>query len=234
MVNPRHSVDVKARLQHTVFGVLNSEALDQLCAAARVERYEMSSLLNAAGTPLRWLRLVVDGHIEVVTRRSSGNEVALGDIGPGGWATWLACFMPTPPDNDFYSSASACYIALPVQMVRSMCQQHPEIYPHIIGEIGARMRLLMEWTGQSVLVGPEQRMAKLIHVLARAQAIDANSGTLHVTQARLARLARCSRQSANMLLGALEKKGLIRLAYGRFEIDDLARLAAFAEQEQSD
>ncbi len=233
MVNPRFSIDVKGRLQRTLFGVLDSGALDQLCASARVERYEMPSLLNAAGTPLQWLRLVVDGHIEIVTRRPSGDEVALGDIGPGCWATWLACFMPNPPDGDFYSSASACYIALPVQMVRQMCERHPALYPRIIAEIGMRMRLLMEWTGQSVLVGPEQRMARLIHVLARAQAIGANSGTLHVTQARLASLARCSRQSANMLLGALEKKGLIRLAYGRFEIDDLARLAAFAEREQS-
>ena len=53
--------------------------------------------------------------------------------------------------------------------------------------------------------------------------------TLHVTQARLASLARCSRQTANEMLTVLEKNGLLVKTYGRIEIADLARLAEFAE-----
>lgn len=234
MVYPRYAVDVTAELTKTVFGKLSTSVLDQLCGRARVEEYEVASLLNPQGSALEWLRLVVRGHIEIIARRTNGDEVSIADIGPGGWATWLACFVATPPDHDFVSSASACYIALPTWLVRETCLQNPELYPAIFEEVGVRMRQLMEWTGQSVLITPEQRMAKLIHLLARTQAIGTNSGTLHATQVRLARLARCSRQSANLLLGALEAKGLIRLAYGRFEIDDLARLAAFSEAESSD
>ena len=55
--------------------------------------------------------------------------------------------------------------------------------------------------------------------------------TLNVTQGRLASLARCSRQSGNLLLRALEKRGLVRLAYGKCEIPDLVQLMAFADQE---
>ena len=95
--------------------------------------------------------------------------------------------------------------------------------------MGQRLRQLMEWTGESVLLGPEQRMAKLIHLLARLHGLPAADGTLPVTQARLARMARCSRQSANQLLGALEARGLIATDYGRFRIRDLAVLQAFIE-----
>ncbi len=229
MVYPKHAVDINAELAKTVFGKLSPPVLDQLCSRTRVEEYEMPTLLNPQGKALEWLRLVVRGHIEIIARRANGDEVSIADIGPGGWATWLACFVASPPDHDFVSSASACYIAVPTWLVREVCLQNPILYPAIFEEVGVRMRQLMEWTGQSVLVTPEQRMAKLIHLLARTQAIGTNSGTLLATQARLARLARCSRQSANLLLGGLESKGLIRLAYGRFEIDDLARLAAFSE-----
>lgn len=234
MVNPRTGINIHAFLAPTVLGRLGPELLDELAIQARVERYEVPTLLNAAGTPLQWLRLVVEGHIEIVARRASGKEVSVSDVGPGGWATWLPCFVPTPPVHDLYCGAGSCFIALPVQVVRDFCDQHPQMYPWIIAEIGQRLRLLMEWTGQSVLVGPEQRMAKLIHLLAQDQKLKGNAGTLVVHQTRLASLARCSRQTANTLLGQLEKRGLVRLSYGKVEVLDMARLVAFADEEQVD
>lgn len=133
------------------------------------------------------------------------------------------------PDYDLYCAASSICIALPVQEVRSFCDRHPAMYPLVMAEIAERVSLLMEWTGQAVLMAPEQRMAKLIHILARDQKVGTAAGTLNVTQTRLASLARCSRQSANVLLSALEKRGLIRLAYGKCDTPDMAQLAAFAD-----
>ena len=229
MLTRRDPVDAAALLKRSVFGVLEPTALGQLQASARVERFNRPTLLNAAGTPVTSLRLVVSGQIAIVARRASGAEVALGDVGVDRWATWLACFAPTPPDHDFWSSASCTCVAFPVATVRAICTENPQIYPLVIAEIGTSMRMLMEWAGQSVLVSPEQRMAKLLCLLARAQSVTGKGGTLRVNQQRLAQLARCSRQSANALLGSLEQKGLIRIAYARFEIDDLPKLAAFAE-----
>ncbi len=225
-------INVRALLQPTVVGRLGDSVLEEIAAVARVERYAMPTLIHAAGEPLQYLRLVVEGHIDIVVRTASGNEVTLTDIGPGGWATWLPCFVPMPPEHDFYSAADSCFVALPVAEVKCYFERHPQLYPWVIAEIGQRLRLLMEWTGQSVLIGPEQRMAKLIHILVRDQKIRSSPATLNVTQQRLAGLARCSRQSANTLLGALEKRGLIRLAYGKCDIPDLAQLAAFAEADQ--
>jgi CRP/FNR family transcriptional regulator, cyclic AMP receptor protein len=231
MVNPS-SINIHAFLQPTVFGRLGAEPLMEIAAFAKIERFEMPTLLNAAGTHLQWLRLVLEGSIEIIARSTSGKEVTVGDVGLGGWATWLPCFVPVAPEHDFYCSAPSCFIKLPISEVRHFCERYPQTYPWIITEIGQRLRLLMEWTGQSVLVGPEQRMAKLIHILARDQKIKLIDGTLHVTQHRLASLARCSRQSANALLGALEKRGLIQLAYGKCAIPDLVKLAVYAEHEQ--
>lgn len=234
MTNPVSANDIYAHLQTTVFGSLGDQALATLCKLASVERFEVPTLLSAAGQPLTRFRLVLEGHIEIVARRASGKEVVINYVSPGAWATWLACFMHTPPDNDFYSSAGACFIALPTAEVRAFCEQNPKIYPLIIGEVGRRMRLLTEWTGQSLLVGPEQRMAKLLYLMAREQKLQGQQATLHVTQARLASLARCSRQTANALLSALEARGLISLAYGKFELLDLAQLAAYADAELPD
>jgi CRP/FNR family transcriptional regulator, cyclic AMP receptor protein len=220
---------LRSLLQPTAFGAVGDVALDAACSAARIEHFKVPTLLSAAGEQPAYLRLVVKGHIEVIARNSSGAEFAVGYITAGGWATWLACFMAQPPENDFYCSPSSTLVALPVAEVRALCERYPQIYPVIIRQIGRRMRLLLEWTGQSVLVGPVQRMAKLLHILAREQQVESGSLKLHVSQARLASLARCSRQTANTLLGVLEKKGLLVIGYSSVEIPELARLAAFAD-----
>jgi CRP-like cAMP-binding protein len=226
--------DIASLLKHNhVLKPLPQVALSELAAAATLEHFTTGALLNAAGQPLGKLRLVVRGHVEIIARHVSGAEVALGDVGPGGWATWVGCFSPHPPDHDFTASADSTFVALPTALVRELARRHPELYPSVIADLGVRMRQLMEWTGESVLLGPEQRMAKLIHLLSRLHGTADNRATLLVTQARLASLARCSRQSANQLVGALERRGLIEAHYGRFEITDMAALLAFVESDQA-
>jgi CRP/FNR family transcriptional regulator, cyclic AMP receptor protein len=227
-------LDVRALLRDTLFGRLAPSVLDELASCARIERYAMPTLLNPGHQPLQYLRLVVEGRIELGVRRASGKEVALSDIGPGGWATWLPSLLPTPPELDFYAGGPSLFVAFPVGQVRAFCERHPEVYLWILAEIGQRMKLLLEWTAQSVLIGPEQRMARLIHLLARDQKLKGNAGTLVVNQARLAVLARCSRQTANILLSQLESQGLIRLSYGELEILDMRQLLAFADEEPAD
>lgn len=241
MVSPRSTgkhallgppVDVDALLANSpIFGLLPESARARLAAVSRLESYDCKTLLNAADQPLVWLRLVLHGAIEITARSAAGEEAALIDVGPGGWVTWVACFAEQAPEHDFVSSAQLRCLALPTSAVRQAAQQHPQIFPPIIEAIGVRLRLLMEWTGQSVMLAPEQRMARLLHVLARANgSVEGNRASLLSTQQALARLARCSRQSANTLLRNLERRQLLRVSYGRYDIDDMAALAAFTEQ----
>lgn len=221
--------DVRALLQGTVFGSLGPEPLERLAPCCVVERYEVPSLLNRAGTPLERFRLVVEGNIALLARHVSGREVVVSEIGPGAWATWIPALTSLPPEHDLYSSSDSVYLAIPTADVRRICERFPALYPLVLAEVGQRMRLLMAWTGQSVLLQPVQRMALLIVLLARDQKMPGNSGSIGVTQQRLASLARCSRQSANTLLGDLQQRGLIQLAYGRCEIPDLAELVEFSQ-----
>ena len=80
-----------------------------------------------------------------------------------------------------------------------------------------------------MLLKPEQRLAKLLHVLARSRGLDGVSATLPLTQSRLARLAGCSRQSLSVLLKALKERGLVTGAYGELRIADINALQSFIE-----
>ncbi len=231
MTNPISGQGVREILAHTVFGAAGPDALEDILQVVRVEHFKMPTLLSAAGEHPPHLRLVLSGHIEVIARHVSGSEIVVGHIAAGGWATWLSVFMAQAPTHDFYSSVSSSFLTFPMDEVRLFCARHPETYPMIIRMIGHQMRLLIEWTGQSVLASPVQRMAKLLSILAQGhqQQSESRSITLHVTQARLASQARCSRQTANQLLQQLEQEGLIVSAYGQFKIPDWTRLDQFAD-----
>ena len=230
MKNPISKIDIQEHLKNTIFGILNEEALIRICQVARVEHFNIATLLCSAGEHPTYLRLVINGHIETIFRTASGDELIFSHISPGGWASWLSCYMEQPPDHDLYSSRDACFIALPVTAVKNFIDRYPQIYPLIIREIGRRTRLLMEWAGRSVMIEPLQRMAKLVELLGREQQSKTNCVTLYITQDRLANLARCSRQTANKLLSILEQDGLIISKYGQFEIPDILKLSSFTEE----
>jgi CRP/FNR family cyclic AMP-dependent transcriptional regulator len=227
---PPTAVNVEAFLRQSLFGALPAAEFARLVRQARVETFEHSCQVNAAGQTLQWLRLVIEGSLNIAATHRNGKEVLISTIGPGAWVAWLPCFVPEPLATDYTAMPGSVFIALPISAVRASFNAHPALYPLVLKEIDKRMRLLMEWTSQSALLMPEQRLARLLTLLARDRKLGATDCSLAVTQAQLATLIGCSRQSANRLVANLARKGLIRLGYGTCEIPDLAALRAFSEQ----
>lgn len=213
-------------------GQLPAEALDELCALARIQHFKMPTLLNAADEPLDYLRLVIEGHIELIERTEGGDEAGIAMLGPGNWVTWLGCFDEHPSHYDFYSSANCTVIAIPCARMREIADKNPVMYRLAIGAIGDRFRLLMEWTTSSALLDQDHRIAKLLFILCRLNADQSTSPTIHYTQDKLAVLARCTRQTMNLSLKKLEQLSLIEQKYKRIEITQPAKLKAFAEGRQ--
>lgn len=224
------AIDRKALLSSSLFGQFGEDSLNAICQVAQIQQFEVPTLIGAAGQMPTHLYWVVHGSIEVIARHAAGDEFVIALITPGRWSSWISCFSDQAPDNDFYAAAKSTLIALPIASVQRFCQTHPEGFVPIIRQIGRRTRLLMNWLGQSVLVGPLQRLAKLLYVLALEQHDSPEHLTLVITQYQLARMAGCSRQTANSLLNELVTLGLVELSYRQIHIPDLPQLAAFANR----
>lgn len=230
--NQQHHV-IRQHLESCrLVGQLPKAAIDALTASARIQHFKVPTRLNVANEPLEHLRLVLDGHIEILERTLSGEEASIAMLGPRNWVTWLGCFDDRPSHYDFYSSANCTAIAIPCPQVRQIADQFPLLYRLVIGAIGDRFRLLMEWTTSSALLEQERRIAKLLYMISRLNTDLAPSPTIHYTQDKLAVLARCTRQTMSLALKKLEQLGLIALKYKRIEIVEPERLKAFAEDSQ--
>ena len=223
--------DVLALLRSSgVFGVLPEDALAALAASARIESHKLTTLVYAAGEPMLWLRLVLTGSIELSASSVAGAEVIVAEVPPGQWMPWYGCIADRPAPHDLYCSAGSTCLAVSAARVREVARAHPRLYLPILLEMGARGEQLLEWTMQSVLLKPEQRLAKLLHLLLKNQGVQRGTGVLLLTQTRLARLAGCSRQSLSLMIKGLKQRQLIEGRYGELRIADVAALQAFASE----
>jgi CRP/FNR family cyclic AMP-dependent transcriptional regulator len=227
---PTQSINVPAFLRQSLFGALSPGELDKLAAQAKVEKFAVQTQVNAAGQTLQYLRFVIEGGLTVTSTHANQKEVLVSTVGPGAWVAWLPCFVQEPLATDYNAVPGSLFIALPMHAVRACFEANPALYPLVIKEIGKRMRLLMEWTTQSALLPPEQRLARLISLLARERKLAPGNNVLDVTQAQLATLVGCSRQSASKLIASLQQRGLIKMGYRKCEVPDMAALRTYADQ----
>lgn len=224
------AIHVPSFLRQTLFAALPEADLLDLASQARIEAHDEVVVLSAGGQVLADLRLVVEGGVSIGTVSASGRALTVSTIGPRSWAAWLPCFVPEPLAMTYSALAGSRYIAWPADVIRRFFAAHPLLYPLMLKEIDARMRLLMEWTSQSPLLPAPQRMARLITLLARDRRQPEERALIEVTQDQLASIAGCSRQSVRKVLQTLQDRGLVRMAYGRCEIPRLGALAAFSAQ----
>lgn len=209
-----------------VLGLLPAALQERLLQSAQLIRCAGPTLLCSAEEKPLQLYLVLHGQIELTARTADGDEMTISALGPGSWISWLGIFDSRPAQHDLVGGSGARIVAVPARLIRDAVASVPECYPAVIAEIGGRFRALIQWVEQSALVGRDRRLAQLLLSLARTSGTGAKDVLL--TRAKIARLMGCSRQTLHDALRGLVDDGLIRLAYGRIEIVDQARLERLA------
>ena len=206
---------------------LDPKAVEEIVSAAKIEAYKVPTLLNSAHAVVDTMRLVVRGHIELMSYSESGDEACIAMLGPCSWLTWIGCFDDHPTNHNFYSSSDCIVVAIPVKKMRAIADRYPQLYKIAIREISFRFRLLMEWTTESVLLKNDYRVAKLLLLVSRLNGAPNELNPILYTQDKLAHLSRCTRQTLSRSLRLLAKEGLIEIGYRRIDIINQDRLNTF-------
>lgn len=207
-----------------VMAAIDPAEVAALARAASLRRYPKRANLAGTAPHAPDLYLVMQGQAEYVTTSMEGEQVTLVAFGPGSWVNWLAVLAPTAIERQVEVAAGSTLVVFPAHLVRSVLARHPQAYLPLYRELGSRFRALMEWVERSALSRGALRVANLLVLLAQMGGASAPPHRVQMSQAQLARLSDCSRQSLNVHLRDLRALGLIETGYGKVTIIDLAGL----------
>lgn len=192
--------------------LLNEAQLRAIASGAR---------LYSLGDPPNGLWALLDGHIRLKFYPAAGLELFALDFQPGVWFGEVSVLDGLPRANDAIASGPARVLNLPMAAFARAVAATPELYYDLGLLVCQHQREVAGFVARTVASPVGVRLALLLAGSARD-----GRGTLLMRQEDLAVLVGVSRQTLNRRLKALERKGVIDLAYARITVRDLPALLA--------
>jgi CRP/FNR family transcriptional regulator, cyclic AMP receptor protein len=205
-------------------------ARKKLSTAARVIHCHQRMVVQATGTPHKYMFLVVSGQLDYCGAASDGDEITLATFGPGCASSWLALYHRTPARRDLIGNPDTVLLAIPCKVMRSTLEQYPMLYPDILEYEANRFRSFLDWQQLSLVTDRSRRIALMLIQLAEIKGDSSPQPVVRLTGERLAKTTQCSRQTLMTCLRKLQDAGLVEQAYGEVRLLDIEGLRAYANR----
>lgn len=205
---------------------LTPEVLHALARKARIMRFASNELVLARGEQMRIAGVVLRGGLRSTVTGYDGHELSISVLRRGTFYGWLGLMAPTPSPWDMYAHGPTEFLAIQITDFRRAMQEHSELNAFVAEGLSAKLRKAFDHMHILTLDGPEERLRRVLVMLAGDRAMFAKGAVprIKITQEALGGFIRCSRPTVNKLLRDMEKSGEIRLAYGEIVIPDLTAL----------
>ena len=205
------------------FAALPAAVIDELAAGAQRRPLADGELLYACGDQPTGLFGIVSGRIRICNTSSDGRELTAIYFEAGDWLGEISIFDGLPRLSDAIAVGETEVLVLPRALIHGLLERQPELYAPFVKILCRKLRLAMEGVSDLMLLPLSQRLAKRLLALAGDYGRPHPDGELidlHLPQDELGRLLGASRQSVSKEIKALERKGLLKLSYGRVVIAD--------------
>lgn len=196
-----------------------------LLRAAQPVRVPPETRVFAPGAPCTAFLLVLDGSVRVQMIADNGRELLLYRVRRGeSCVLTTSCLMggeDYPAEGVVEVETRA--VAIPLSHFRGLMARSEAFRGFVFHGFGSRLADLLATVQDTVFHDLDGRLARALVASARAGAVEA-------THQALAAEIGSAREVVSRHLKRFERDGLVRLARGRIEIADPARLARRAER----
>lgn len=203
------------------FGQIPPERRALLLEEAQVRSVAAGAVLYAVGDPPNGLWATLDGQVRLKGYPSAGLELLALVLQPGSWFGEVSTLDGLARASDAIAFGAARVIHLPLAAFARAAAATPELYRDVSLLVCRHQRVTLSFIAQTVAQPPRVRLASLL-----AGASRAGRGVLQIRQEDLATMVGVSRQTLNRHLNALERDGIVALAYAEIAVLDLPRLLA--------
>jgi CRP-like cAMP-binding protein len=239
MVAPGSLVASLARIPF--FAGLDADALQRVASGARTRRFRRGEVIFHAGDPGDGLFILISGEVKIALPSETGDEAILATLGAGDVFGELALLDGAPRSATATARVAAETVVLPRDRFHALIDSEPAVRDALLASIAGELRRLtthveelhfLDMTGR--LAARLVRLAEEARVAAPATGSGGSGasepGSIRLrsslTQAELASMVGCTRQSVNKLLGQFADDGLVRLDREGMTVTDLSGLVA--------
>ena len=212
------------------FGGLEPEALDRLAASMRSRRFRRGEVIFHVGDPGDALFVIVSGEVKISLPSETGDEAILATLRPGDVFGELALLDGAPRSASATALTPTETVILPRDRFRELIATEAGFRDALLASIAGELRRLTTHVEELHFLDITGRLAAQLVRLAQDGGMPLADGSLrlrtNLTQADLAAMVGCTRQSVNKLLGQFTDDGLIRLERDAIVVTDLEGLGA--------
>lgn len=216
------------------FGGLDPAALERLAAGMRSRRFRRGEVIFHIGDPGDALFVIVSGEVKISLPSETGDEAILATLRPGDVFGELALLDGAPRSASASALVPTETVILPREKFRELIATEAGVRDALLASIAGELRRLTTHVEELHFLDITGRLAARLVRLAQESGTPLADGSLRLrttlTQADLAAMVGCTRQSVNKLLGQFTDDGLIRLERDGIVVTDLEGLSATARR----
>lgn len=210
--------------QTMLFGALGDADLRTLAAAGTLRRYARGQPVFVAGDPGGDLVVVADGRLKVLSRSPEGTDVVLAVATVGDTLGELSLLDRGPRSATVEAADAAAVVWVPGGAVLDVLRANVDLFEELLRQQAAMIRRVSGMVADLVFLDVPRRVAKYVveHTDHRGQA------DLGLSQSELAAAVGGVRQSVNVALRGLERRGWISMNGRTVTVQDRVALETYA------
>ena len=216
------------------FGGLEPAALDRLAASMRSRRFRRGEVIFHVGDPGDALFVIVSGEVKISLPSETGDEAILATLRPGDVFGELALLDGAPRSASASALTPTETVILPRERFRELIATETGVRDALLASIAGELRRLTTHVEELHFLDITGRLAARLVRLAQEGGMPIADGAVrlrtNLTQADLAAMVGCTRQSVNKLLGQFTDDGLVRLERDAIVLTDIDGLIATAHR----
>jgi CRP-like cAMP-binding protein len=212
------------------FDGLEPDALERLAATMRARRFRRGEVIFHIGDPGDALFVIVTGEVKISLPSETGDEAILATLRPGDVFGELALLDGAPRSATASALTPTETVVLPRERFRELIATEAGVRDALLASIAGELRRLTTHVEELHFLDITGRLAAALVRLSRDGGTPLPDGSVrlrtNLTQADLAAMVGCTRQSVNKLLGQFTDDGLLRLERDAIVVTDLEGLIA--------
>ncbi len=209
-----------------LFEGLPASDLDELSRLVGRRRARKGQILFLEGDAGDKAYVVCSGTVDLVLGSAEGDQITLGQVGPGGFLGEMALLDDEPRSATAIVSRAADLLTISRQDLFAHLYSHPETMLNLIRALSRRLRAADDRIRTTRFLDVGGRLAKTL------LSLDQPPGCrvpIAIQQEQLASMVGSTRQTVSEILGRWRLEGVVETSRGRVMVTNRAALEAQTE-----